>query len=83
MSHDEIADSVEDFDPVSIGLFHVGEQTGILQCDRSVTGNGLQELVVVCGQRLSAIRKAKHPDHFARSPEQPHQGTVTPFQILG
>ena len=81
VSHDEIANGVEDFDPVPVRLFHVSEKTGILQCNRSVTGNSLQKLLVIRRKWLSAIPKAKYSNHFSCSAEQTHQGALAPFQI--
>src|SRR6266550_8819473 len=64
VSYDEIADGIEDFDPVPVRLFHVSEKTGILQCNRRVTGNSLQELLVIRRKWLSSIPKAKYSNHF-------------------
>ena len=78
--HDEIADGVEDFHPVSVGPIHAGEKAGILQSDGGGTGDGLQKLFIFPRHRPAAIGQAQHPDQVTRGLEQTHQDAVAPAE---
>ena len=60
VGHDEIADGIENLDPVPVGLVHAGEEPGIFQRHRGVSCNGLQNLVVFLGQPLFAVSQEQH-----------------------
>ncbi len=74
MGHDEIADGVEDFDPVPVGLIHAGKQAGIFQRDRGMSRNGLQDLFVFIRARQS-LCDAPETQHPTSSPEAPSSRT--------
>ena len=42
MNDDEIRDGIKNFQPVTVGLLHAGEQARILERDAGVSGNGAQ-----------------------------------------
>ena len=75
MGHDEIADGIENFNPVPVGLVHAGKKAGIFQRDRSVAGDGLQNLVVIF-RGLFAISQAQDAHQLSRSAQQPDQGAL-------
>ena len=64
--HDEVADGVEDFQPVAVSLLHASEEEGILERNAGVSGYGAQQLVIFHGGRRTAIGETKHADEFAR-----------------
>ena len=47
MGHDEVADGIENFCPVPVGVIHAGEQPGIFQCNRCVLCHRLQKLLIL------------------------------------
>ena len=42
VDHDEVADGIEDFQPVAVGLLHASEQARILESDAGMAGDGTQ-----------------------------------------
>ena len=74
MGHDEIADGIENFDPMPVGLIHAGEQAGIFQAHRRMTRDRLQNLFIAIGKRLSPSLEAENANQFTRGPHQTHQG---------
>ena len=63
MHHDEVADGIEDFQPVPVGLLHAGKQAGILERDAGMAGNRAQQLLIFRGraQRRDPPGKASQP----------------------
>ena len=66
VDHDEIADGIEDFQPVAVGLLHAREQAGILERDAGMAGDGAQQLVIFDGGRGAAVGETENADKFAR-----------------
>ncbi len=82
VGHNEIADGVEDLDPVPVGLVHAGKQAGIFQRHRGVPCDGLQDLVVFV-HPLFAVSEEQNADQFSRRAQQSHQGAVAFTQLGG
>ena len=80
---DEVADRVEHFHPVAVGLLHAGEQAGVLERDAGVPGDGAQQLVFFDGGRGAAVGETKHADQFPRGAVEPDQGAIGPSQLGG
>ena len=74
VSDDEIADGIENLDPVAVGLVHAGKQAGIFQRHCGMSCDGLQHLLVVFRHGLLAISQAQHAHQFPGDAQQPHQG---------
>ena len=83
VGHDEIADGIENLDPVPVGLVHARKQAGIFQGHRGVAGDGLQDLVVFVRTELFAISQAQDAYQFSRRAQQPHQGALASTQFGG
>ncbi len=66
MDHDEIADGIEHIQPVPVRLLHAGKQSGILQSDAGVAGDGAQQLLILEAGRGAAVGETKHTDEFSR-----------------
>ena len=63
---DEVADGIEDFQPVAVGLLHACEQAGILESDAGMAGDSAQQLVIFDGGRGAAVGETKNADEFSR-----------------
>ncbi len=81
--HDEVADGIEDFQPMAVGLLHAGKQAGIFQRDAGMAGDGAQQLAVGHGGRSAAVGEAQHAGQFARRARQTHQRAIAPSQTRG
>src|SRR5580698_9012588 len=80
MDDDEIADGVEDFEPVPVGLLHAGKEAGIFESDAGMSGNSTQQLMIFDGGRRAAIGKTKNADEFARGAGEADQGAIGPTE---
>ena len=63
---DEVADGVEDFQPVAVGLLHTGKEAGILESDTGVTGDRSQQLPIFDAGRSATVGETKNTDKFSR-----------------
>ena len=68
MNDDEVADGIEDLQPVAVGLLHTSKEAGIFECDAGMAGDGAQQLVIFDGGRGAAVGETKHADQFAGGP---------------
>ena len=61
MHDDEVADGVENFDPVAVRLLHAGKQAGVFESDAGMAGDGAQQLLVFerRGQRRDPPDRAR------------------------
>jgi len=66
MDHDEVADGIEDFQPVAVGLVHAGKQEGVLESDAGMAGDGAQQLAIFDGGRGATVGETENADEFAR-----------------
>ena len=84
MGHDEIADGIENFNPVPVGLVHAGKKAGIFQRDGSVARDGLQDLVViVCRRSVRDLPGTGRRPVLAEAAQQPDQGALASAQLRG
>ena len=83
VDHDEVADGVEDLQPVAVGLLHAGKQAGVFERDAGMTGDRAQQLVIFGRRRRTAIGQTEHADQFSRGTRQPDQGAIGPSQSGG
>ena len=79
--HNEVADRVEDLQPVPVGLLHPGKQTGIFQSDAGVTGDGPQQLVIFSARRAAAIGQTQDANEFSRGTCEPDQSAIRPPEV--
>ena len=80
---DEVADGIENFQPVAVGLLHAGEEAGILERDAGMAGDGAQQLLIFDGGRDAAIGETKHADQFTRGTGEADQSAIGPSQAGG
>ena len=62
---DEVADGIEDFQPVAIGLLHAGEEEGIFEGNAGVSGDGAKQLVIFDGRWAATVGETQHANEFA------------------
>src|SRR5580693_405103 len=74
----EVGDGIEDLDPMPVRLVHASEEPRILQGNRGMGCDGLQELHVLVLQSLSTIGQTQDTYQIARGTEQPDHGAVVP-----
>ena len=79
----EIADGVENLDPVPVGLVHARKQAGIFEGHRGVSGDGLKDLRIFVGRKRFAISQIQDAYQFSRRTQQPHQRGVGGAEFRG
>ena len=83
MHNDEVADGVENLDPLGIRLGHPAEKTGIVQGNRGISCDRLQQLVIAPDEFAATVGDQQQANQLVVGPLESNCRQILPAQTRG
>ena len=81
--HDEVADGIEDLNPLRVRLCHAAEKAGVVQGDGGIFGDRLQQFAIGPQQFAAIVGDQQQADQFIVDSLEPNCRQILPAETDG